>query len=1001
MAATESEFPRGLHAHGLTPVVEDTVATPTHGGTVTAGHEYDMAIEPTPEKPVAQSPTPPNTPLPDLGAPTQAPVVDTAPAPSPAKLGVPRVINPAAIAARRPVSMPPQSSNSPAVAIVGGERMSVDENRERENSARRERSERRDKSSGEKSSRGRVLGDYVLTKTLGAGSMGKVKLAVHTPTNQKLAIKIVPRVSTNTSGTPLTASQLAKAQAKDASKEIRHVREAALSMLLYHPYICGMREIITHPGHYYMVSEYVDGGQMLDYIISHGRLRERAARKFARQIGSALEYCHKNNVVHRDLKIENILISQTGNIKIIDFGLSNLFNPEDHLSTFCGSLYFAAPELLNAKVYTGPEVDVWSFGVVLYVLVCGKVPFDDQSMPALHAKIKRGLFDSPMWLSQECKHILSRMLVTNPQQRATLAEVLSHPWMIRSYGGPPDPHLVPREPLSVAELDPGVIREMTGFEFGTPDQIHAQLFQVLTSDRYRAAAERWRRARAGESGSSLGLDANPTSTTLSIPSTSTATTVEPATPKSRSKRFSGFDFYRKKFLASPPPQPAAPAQPPAPEIISHIPAPEQPDPTRGFHPLVSIYYLVRERMERERVYGPGHFASSSLSLGEESWAQQGSEKDGTPSKAAGSSRYAQPVPRLAAPPAPHYSGTSYDVPVPTTPISPTSAAAGPVPRARAKDGEGVPIPMPMPSPGPSPAGNGGMSVPRAATHRRSHSLSQKPRTFDGPPVTGATGPAGEPRTAGPAVATFSQAERIREEEEPSAPPPPAPSSSATDGEIQTPRASSLARRFGSLLGGSSASKRVSSLIERDHRERERELERQREREMEDAKSAKSAEVPASSSAGVGVPSSASGGIGSHRRAATVTESAGAGVGRKHERRGSLGMARTGSGLGRGEELVRPKTAGDGQGGSVPVVKEEVKEGVKEKEKAKEEEREKEQETPMEVKPVYLKGLFRLLSLIVLQLTRPHAAYPSLAVFCLLALLFFLSQWLFLRRLWVV
>ena len=213
-------------------------------------------------------------------------------------------------------------------------------------------------------------------------------------------MKIVPRVSTNHSGTPLTASQLAKAQAKDASKEIRHVREAALSMLLYHPYICGMREIITHPGHYYMVFEYVNGGQMLDYIISHGRLRERAARKFARQIGSALEYCHKNNVVHRDLKIENILISQTGNIKIIDFGLSNLFDPENHLSTFCGSLYFAAPELLNAKVYTGPEVDVWSFGVVLYVLVCGKVPFDDQSMPALHAKIKRGLFDSPMWLSQ-------------------------------------------------------------------------------------------------------------------------------------------------------------------------------------------------------------------------------------------------------------------------------------------------------------------------------------------------------------------------------------------------------------------------------------------------------------------------------------------------------------------------------------------------------------------------------------------------------------------------
>lgn len=138
---------------------------------------------------------------------------------------------------------------------------------------------------------------------------------------------------------------------------------------------------------------------MLDYIISHGRLKEKQARKFGRQIASALDYCHRNSIVHRDLKIENILISKTGDIKIIDFGLSNLFSPRSHLKTFCGSLYFAAPELLQAKQYIGPEVDVWSFGIVLYVLVCGKVPFDDQSMPALHAKIKRGVVDYPQWLS--------------------------------------------------------------------------------------------------------------------------------------------------------------------------------------------------------------------------------------------------------------------------------------------------------------------------------------------------------------------------------------------------------------------------------------------------------------------------------------------------------------------------------------------------------------------------------------------------------------------------
>ena len=150
-----------------------------------------------------------------------------------------------------------------------------------------------------------------------------------------------------------------------------------------------------------MLFEYVNGGQMLDYIISHGKLKEKQARKFARQIASAVDYCHRNSIVHRDLKIENILISKTGDIKIIDFGLSNLFSPEEDrkLRTYCGSLYFAAPELLQAKPYTGPEVDVWSFGVVLFVLVCGKVPFDDQYMPALHQKIKKGAVDYPNWLS--------------------------------------------------------------------------------------------------------------------------------------------------------------------------------------------------------------------------------------------------------------------------------------------------------------------------------------------------------------------------------------------------------------------------------------------------------------------------------------------------------------------------------------------------------------------------------------------------------------------------
>ena len=321
---------------------------------------------------------------------------------------------------------------------------------------------------------------------------------------------------------------------------------------------------------------------MLDYIISHGRLRERAARKFARQIGSALDYCHRNSIVHRDLKIENILISKSGNIKIIDFGLSNLYAPNRHLSTFCGSLYFAAPELLNAKVYTGPEVDVWSFGIVLYVLVCGKVPFDDQSMPALHAKIKRGLVEYPAWLSNECKALLGRMLVTNPAERATLAEVLNHPFMAKGFDGPPDSHLIYREPLRADDLDWDIINAMGGFTFGTPDQIYEELRGVLSSDDYLSTVSAWetRRKKPGASASTM---------TLSDQSDS---------PKK--KRFSGFDFKRKLFKEEKKDEPVKEKEPL--------------DPTRGFDPLISIYYLAREKMEREKVYGRGHFASSQASI---------------------------------------------------------------------------------------------------------------------------------------------------------------------------------------------------------------------------------------------------------------------------------------------------------------------------------------------------------------------------------------------------
>ncbi|KAK3945538.1 protein kinase kin1 [Diplogelasinospora grovesii] len=403
-------------------------------------------------------------------------------------------------------------------------------------------------------------GDFAFIKTIGQGSMGKVKLAKKEGTNELVACKIIERVS------PDDGRQSKEERDKaDNAREDRNAREAAIVSLLNHQYICALKDNLRTRWHWYMLFEYVNGGQMLDYIISHGKLKEKQARKFARQIASAVDYCHRNSIVHRDLKIENILISKTGDIKIIDFGLSNLFSPEEDrkLKTYCGSLYFAAPELLQAKPYTGPEVDVWSFGVVLFVLVCGKVPFDDQYMPALHQKIKKGTVDYPNWLSTECKHLISRMLVTDPKQRATMHEVMNHPWMLKGYGVPPDNFLPHREPLTLP-LDPEVIGHMTGFKFGPPEYIRDELTRKIKSPKYQAAVRRLEKERE-------------------LP--------QPPPRDIEKRRGFGFDFYKRRNSVT------------SRDTLTNISSEGLAvgdDPLNAFDPMISIYYLVREKLERER-----------------------------------------------------------------------------------------------------------------------------------------------------------------------------------------------------------------------------------------------------------------------------------------------------------------------------------------------------------------------------------------------------------------
>ncbi|CEP15490.1 hypothetical protein [Parasitella parasitica] len=329
--------------------------------------------------------------------------------------------------------------------------------------------------------------NYVIyRKTIGAGSMGKVKLAecLTDVDKQKYAVKIMPKV--DLSSIPASAkSQDPKDTPEE--REQRTIREMAIMRLLRHPNICQLKEYVTEGDKYYMFLEYVDGGQLLDYIIKNGKLREKQARKFARQIVSALDYCHRNSIVHRDLKIENILITQSEQLKIIDFGLSNVYSPTQQLNTFCGSLYFAAPELLRARQYTGPEVDVWSFGVVLYVLVCGRVPFDDTNLPALHEKIKAGIVeDYPDHLGKDCLDLLSKIFVVDPSRRITLSAIQSHPWMNKGFEEPIRNYLPHRQPLEHIDMD--IVNGMDGFGLGSPQEIAERLQKIISSSAYQTAA---------------------------------------------------------------------------------------------------------------------------------------------------------------------------------------------------------------------------------------------------------------------------------------------------------------------------------------------------------------------------------------------------------------------------------------------------------------------------------------------------------------------------------
>eukprot|EP01066_Platyproteum_vivax_P017531 Platyproteum_vivax@DN7388_c0_g1_i3.p1 len=262
--------------------------------------------------------------------------------------------------------------------------------------------------------RARSIGHYILGKTIGEGTFGKVKLGTHILTGEKVAIKI-----------------LEKERIVDVADVERVAREIHILKLIRNPHIIQLYEIIETPRQLYLIMEYAAGGELFDHIVASARVEESQACRFFHQIIAGVEKIHEMNVVHRDLKPENLLLDEQQNIKIVDFGLSNTYAESQLLKTACGSPCYAAPEMIAGKHYVPSCCDVWSCGVILFALVCGYLPFEDQNTACLYKKILSGDYQAPKFISVLVKDLIQGMLTTDPARRMTIDQIRQHPWFMR------------------------------------------------------------------------------------------------------------------------------------------------------------------------------------------------------------------------------------------------------------------------------------------------------------------------------------------------------------------------------------------------------------------------------------------------------------------------------------------------------------------------------------------------------------------------------------------
>ncbi|KAJ1727881.1 hypothetical protein LPJ61_004342, partial [Coemansia biformis] len=352
------------------------------------------------------------------------------------------------------------------------------------------------------------VGDYVVKQTLGKGTFSKVYLGEYRPTKQKVALKFIKPKSPQGGSTD--------------KHNLRVEREIRLLSLLYHPNIVRLYDVIQTPKFTMIVMEHNSGGELLHHIRKRGRLHESEARGLFRQIVSAVDYMHQNCVIHRDLKMENVMMDRDNRVRLIDFGFANTFEWDKQLDTFCGSPFYAAPEMVNGIKYTGPEVDIWSMGVILFFMLCGRTPFEGECLKEIYDKISRGRFEVPQQRSWEAQDLLRRILTVDPHLRISMKGIVEHPWLNKDFDQPVNNHLPPR-PTVVLQPNEQALQKMPVYKYAIADVTAAlarsdmartpmvSIYHLVEESRRRKASRNARRSHATNPGPDASDHPRPTS----------------------------------------------------------------------------------------------------------------------------------------------------------------------------------------------------------------------------------------------------------------------------------------------------------------------------------------------------------------------------------------------------------------------------------------------------------------------------------------------------------